>query len=86
MPVKLSQINRKSNHSAAAEQCISKKNEDYTLHTELPQTGIARDMQSNFGIFRKGTPPGSGNGDNSSNTYRLFDYLQVQPKLISFRV
>jgi hypothetical protein len=82
MPTRLTITRKKVNHSAAAEPCVSKNNEDNALHAQTPQTDIARNMHSAFGIFGKKAPGGNDIGDHSSNAWRLFDYLQVQPKLI----
>ncbi len=70
-----------SNHSPAAEQFISRKSEDDSLLTEQPQTDAALQMKSVYRASYGGTPPGSGDGDNTKNKSLLFNYLSVQPKL-----
>ncbi len=81
MPVQLTQTNKKSNLSPAAEQSIFRKTEEDTLLTEQPQTDVALQMKSIFKASNGGAPLGSGDGDNTLNNSRLFDYLKVQPKL-----
>ncbi|MCP4254204.1 MAG: DUF4157 domain-containing protein [Candidatus Scalindua sp.] len=81
MPAQLTQTNKKSNFTPAAEPSISMKSEDDTLHEEHPQNDTALQMQSFFRASNGETPPGSGDGDNKLNNSSLFGYLKVQPKL-----
>ncbi len=81
MSTQLTRTNNKSNLSPAAEPSILRKREDDAMHEEQPQTDIALQMKSIFEAYSGGAPLGSGDGDNTLNKYRLYDYLNAQPKL-----
>jgi hypothetical protein len=81
MLAQLTQTNKKSNFTPAAEPSISRKSEDDALQEEHPQTDAALQMKSIFSVSNGGTPPGSGDGENTLHNSKLLDYLKVQPKL-----
>ncbi|MCP4255207.1 MAG: DUF4157 domain-containing protein [Candidatus Scalindua sp.] len=81
MTVQLTQTNKKSNLTPAAEQTILRKREDDTPQEVHSQTDDALQMQSVYRASNGGVLPGSGYGDSSLNNSKLFDYLKVQPKL-----
>jgi hypothetical protein len=81
VPNQLTHTENKSQFSPAAVHNAALGNEGNRLFEKEPPADLAISEKPINGLSKSGSPSDSGNGDESSNSTRLFNYLRIQPKL-----